>query len=528
MAFLYSCRHSRTSEISVAQLPAAPDGFKVSKGMLAKLPEKERDEAASRLWVKSGGLCALCDQPLPTESDLLDAGEVEPDHHVAEHSGTGGVTALENLYLAHKSCNRRRRNLQFDLAHAVIKFATWSDRIGRVTFENVAKAYLASPNRNVRFRRDGPIGWLDFGTGDVAVVISEDPATKTEYFFAEIPVEFVQNDAGVQPRVVEHDHVAALAQDFVEHPVHEPSNCRLVHVNGDVYSLLQFDGQHKTTAQIILGRETVPMKVYVSPSIPMIQDLVISIQQRIKKRPLSTSDTLLKISDVVAQRLASYVPGPGKVRSEQDYVASQPLELQGKVKQEWLQELERLAFFDDQNKLRRYVSQRRTTEFPTTDSVVIAKLVRPFIYQGLLNEDMDNINGRDHERKAILIILNTITERMLEEGWVTNASKLLRRRAQNFLYQGSIGWWVPRVLMPAIQFRLEITKENAKKPFVRPLTPEQEDKLRGLIEQLCSWEIWSLDDTHPAVKAMKSNVPRDVAAQFPDYHEYKLLKEVVG
>ena len=376
--------------------------------------------------------------------------------------------------------------------------------------------------------RDGAEIAVDYGGTVVRSAIATDPATQTEYFFTEVPTAFLHNDKEVQPRLIEADHVSALAQDFVLRPVHEPSNCRLLLGEGDTARLLQFDGQHKSTAQIILGRDTVPTKVYVQPSVPMVQELVISIQQRIKKRPLSTSDTLVKLGDVVAERLASYLAKPGEPRTEIGYVAFQPLEAQKSVKAEWLQELERLVFFDQANRLHKYVGTRRSPQFPTTDTVVIGKLIRPFIFQGLLAEDMEQVNGRDHERRAILVILNAIVENFLEEGWQPNASLVLRRRAQSFLYQGSIGWWVSQVLRPAILVRLEIPKGDHGRPFLKPLGPEQEDKLRELVDTLAAWDIWSLDDATPAVKAMKSNVSKDVAAALPDYTEWRLLREAIG
>src|SRR4051794_17591165 len=51
----------RSSAMSVSK---APEGFKVSANLVGKLPASERDQATEHLWVKSGGICALCDQPL--------------------------------------------------------------------------------------------------------------------------------------------------------------------------------------------------------------------------------------------------------------------------------------------------------------------------------------------------------------------------------------------------------------------------------------------------------------------------------
>ena len=128
----------------------------------------------------------------------------------------------------------------------------------------------------------------------------------------------------------------------------------------------------------------------------------------------------------------------------------------------------------------------------------------------------------------MLLILNSIVEKFLDVGWQLNASAVMKRRAQNFFYQGSIGWWVTQILRPAILIRLEIPKADHVKPFLKPLQPEHEDKLRELIDNLASWDVWSLDDATPTVKAMKSNVSKDVAASLPNYTEWRLLREAIG
>src|ERR1700680_1269254 len=94
-----------------------PDGFKLSKSMRAELPESQRGIAEEELWRKAGGLCALCDEPLPP-----DGRGVVPDHKIAVAEGAGGPTTIENLYLAHADCNNRRKNLPFELAQRVVKF----------------------------------------------------------------------------------------------------------------------------------------------------------------------------------------------------------------------------------------------------------------------------------------------------------------------------------------------------------------------------------------------------------------------
>ncbi len=49
-----------------------------------------------------------------------------------------------------------------------------------------------------------------------------------------------------------------------------------------------------------------------------------------------------------------------------------------------------------------------------------------------------------------------ITRKMVEKGWKKGAAKVDQVRFQNFLYQGSIGWWMNRVLKPAIGTALHL------------------------------------------------------------------------
>ena len=106
--------------------------------------------------------------------------------------------------------------------------------------------------------------------------------------------------APIYHRMIIEKHVRNLALDFNEEPVHEPSNCRLVHTSGNFYNLLQFDGQHKTTAQIILERETVPMKIYSGATIDQINQLVKSykiehVRNMLKEKEIKNGLTLIAL-----------------------------------------------------------------------------------------------------------------------------------------------------------------------------------------------------------------------------------------
>ncbi|HYD16544.1 MAG TPA: HNH endonuclease signature motif containing protein [Candidatus Nanoarchaeia archaeon] len=504
-----------------------PKGFKLSKSILKELPAAEHAGAPEWLWDKSDGLCAICDRPLPK-----DGKEIHVDHRVARKEGEGGPTKLSNLYLAHGTCNQMRGNRPFDLAKPIVKFKLWAQSKQEIDFEDVIAEYVSEGNQPAKYHVSGGTAVLEANGYKATSTIAVDPATKTEYFFAEIPVTHVQNDEETQPRLIMPSHVAQLAEDFFYRPVHEPSNCRLVKKKGETVDLLQFDGQHKTTAQILLGRTRVPMKIYVEPSLEMLQELVVQIQQKIKKVPLSTSDTLKKLSDVIQDKLSKYKVSPGAIRTEVGFVLAQPRDQQSNMRKQFFGELCNAVLHDPGNELRPYISTGKSKSKPLSDKVVVAKIIAPLMNPQLLDEDIDAADyGRNFEQATVLLILNELAANMLKGKWTEGADTLDKRRAENFFYQGSIGWWMNEILIPAIRNTLLIP-QGQKGMFTSKLSKEKKNRLKALVQELCSWPVWSTSDPD-ALAAMRSNTIAHVRKalgkyQGKEYNEFTLSKKVIS
>lgn len=493
-----------------------PKQFVLSKSIKSKLPESERATADADLWTKSAGLCSLCGRPLePRDADA--------DHVVPESAG--GPTQVSNLYLAHKTCNQSRGNLEMEVARPVVEFRAFTSERGPVSFDDVIGRYVHNDSgtqpQPVEFEKKGAVARLRCGDIEYAnLPVFTDPATGVEYFFADIPVTCIYNDADVQPRSILYNHVRALALDFVVHPVHEPSNCRLEYVADGVARLLQFDGQHKTTAQILLGRSSVPMKVYIAPEKAMVQELVLKIQQEIKKQPLTKSDTLAKLGDVMQRRLEEYVVPPGQVRTEAGFIASQPKSDQNQVKKEYFQELQRLVFFAPEgNDLAKAVRPGHGGA-PTTDRVVIEKIIAPLIWKKLLATNLDEAGGRDVERELILLVLNTIAAKMLPSGWAK--TPIVKRRAELFFQQGAIAYWIDE-LVAALRLITRRVKES-ESLLIGDLDQKDRDAIIGIVEALCDWPIWSTEDEGIRA-AIRSNTQKHVKDAMRGYDYQRLVKD---
>ena len=504
-----------------------PNGFKLSKSIRDELPPSERASARDILWQKSQGKCSLCDEPL-----AVDGSSIDVDHMKARkegNDGEGGVTELKNLYLAHRSCNRSRKNLSYPLAATVIRFTRWSTAHPRRSFSDVIKRYVPEGNQRVSVNISDTDVTLTFGTEKKSASLYVDPATNTKFFFMNVPIKYIQNDEGTQPRFIEPDHVRALATDFSDRPVHEPSNCRLVSCGGGLADLKQFDGQHKTTAQILLQRAEVPMKMYVDPDPAMINNLVVQIQQGIKKRPLSTTDTLQKLDHVMQDKVAAYkVKHGGKSPTESELVSDQPLQDQSKFKKQLLANFEWAILNHEKLELSKHklFSTKLDRKFPLTDRVLVTKIIRPLVCQELLSEPLDNSIARENEREAIVQLINRITDNMLTDKWRPQPQgveeDVATLRARTFFMQGSIGWWLKSIFIPALQG--QFLKQQWKRLFLEPLSEIQQERLDGYIDLICEWDVWSTTD-EVQLAALRSNTLTAVEKVFPGYSNVSLQTE---
>ncbi|WP_247840340.1 HNH endonuclease signature motif containing protein [Pseudomonas sp. MWU12-3103b] len=503
------------AKASVTKKEKTKSLFKISRSILSKLDPSERNGAEDSLWMKSSGLCALCGQALSNNADLNVA-----DHRIPESvSGVGG-NVLSNLYLAHLSCNASRKDLPFEVARPIVGFRVFSEEKKSITFDNVIEKYVANGRQPVSVDRDGDTIVLSFGSDQFASTVSRDVATGTEYFYAEIPFEYVSNDKEIQPRLVSYPHVRRLALDFVSRPIHEPSNCRLVMHGEKAGALLQFDGQHKSTAQILLGRKTGSFKVYIEPDKAMLQELVVKIQQEIKKQPLTRSDTLAKLGDVISRLLDEY---KDTKRTEQGFVAMQPKIERAAIKKLYQQELQRLVFFDGDNELAAFVKPGALGA-PTTDRMVIDRMIAPLLCSELLGIDMDASGGRDTERENIIIILNQIVKNMLPPNW--EKDPIQKQRTQTFFLGGAIGWWMNELLIPALRYVTMKLKD--KEPLLLDaLDAGVESKMVSIVDALCMWDVWSTTSVE-GLAALRSNTVKNVVSVFSEYTHLRLIKEATS
>ena len=452
-------------------------------------------QAFQELALKMGGSCYLCDEAMDLTKDTVATDHVDPK----------GGNEISNLYIAHSVCNSIKRDLPVDAAKQMIRFKKFCEnKQYDVSFDDILARYVSEPKeQTTALRLEGARAHIKFGSSEVSANVMIDPATKVKFFFCDAPIQYIKNDKDVQPRKIDWTHAWHMAQDFEIHPVHEPSACRYVGNIPGTGSLLQFDGQHKTSAQILLGRQHVQMKIYVNPPLPMIKDLIISIQNRIIKKPLLAAVVISKMAAVFRDLWEQEEP-----KSEYEFVKSRRSDQKPNAKKALLSAIYRTIIDDPENSLDQYVNKQasRRGAYPLSMNNLTNLILKEFVAQEPQEVEVGSpLDFRPAEAKNVLLVLNELTRLLLSSGkWeMSHPAKAIppreHRKAKRFFSPGAVRCWVP-VLKTAINNRLslDLRPEETSRTFYRILTEEQNTTILLLIKRLVEHPIWT-DEKTPGI-----------------------------
>jgi hypothetical protein len=488
-------------------------GLAFSKAMKKKLPSGEKvdlDKSMQKLWDKSSAICALCDYPLPT-----DPKSIEVDHIIPE--ADKGPTNLANLQLACKTCNRSKQALPNNVAVPIIKMESWCKKQSNPSFDDVLQKYGLTP-KNVKIVIKNQIPTLHFDSGAITgSQIGTDLASGIEYFYCEVPTDYIHNDSQVQPRMIQHKHVRKIMRSVGKGPLHEPSNCRAIHQSGDIYKLLQFDGQHKATAQIAMGKNTVQMKIYLGLTVPVANALVITIQKTVKKKALSQSDTMAKLNDVMGEALDNYKVPAGSERTEKGFIESYPKHEQTTMKNRLFDNLIGIVARSDTNLMYEYYQTSQNGAFdknvdPVMDSNLMNHIIKPLLHRKPLESDMDDpvVYFRDAERKNIIHVLDAIYTNVIKDNWKNQpaSTSTSEAKVKNFFQQAGL-----TMMMSVFKQMIEmkITPTSTGSYFLKDWNNDDVENVGKSIKAIFLNPIWTTKN--PVVTALwNSNKGADLIA----------------
>ncbi len=238
---------------------------------LSKLKPAQRQELEQRLLARQSGICFLCEEPIDA---VLQRDSIEIDHIVPVASG--GKDEENNFALAHESCNRRKSASNLRVARVMMRFAkieATADAGQGANLGHVLQAH-GGATKPLRMIREGNTVRYSIPTDDGAPIVKlpvwRDRLSDMEYFFTVLPLAYLHHDNRINPRNLGANLRGLVEEFYQKRPQLHVSLAWWGPESGDEGSINVFDGQHKAAAQILLGANELPVRVFVRPDIKVL------------------------------------------------------------------------------------------------------------------------------------------------------------------------------------------------------------------------------------------------------------------
>jgi len=391
---------------------------------LSKLTPDERHALIQKLHGSQGGSCFICEEPidLKLHADTLDIDHVEP-------LKVGGKDGEDNFALTHASCNRSKQASDLRVARVLARFERIRAECAKedrgpnladvlVTYGG-AKHELAfeALEEEVRltFAKTGK-------PGITSIPLYTDPLSKLRYFFAELPIEYLHHDDRINPRNI-GGSLAALVGEF--HRGRPQLHAALAWVDrsaGPAFVKV-FDGQHKATAQVLLGVRALPIRVFVDPDPDLLLTTNTNAGTALRQVAFDKSVQRRLGKTLFYDRLERYrkekgLPEDDESMSEKDLVTFFKGESR-EIKRYALDAVRAAITHHPENELTAYVEfGGKSTERPLSYSTIEKTFLSFFIYPDLLDTPLnykaeDGLNPRQLEIDQVVRLMNLTAEVLL-------------------------------------------------------------------------------------------------------------------
>ncbi len=240
---------------------------------LASLSAQKRSELEQRLLKRQSGHCFICNDPidLVLHKDQLEIDHIDP---LAEQ----GLDAEQNFALTHASCNRNKGATNLEVARRLVEFERMQEdakSTGKrgANLGDVLERH-GGAKHSIRIQKRGDHAeYALSAAGDESIrkaPIYRDKLSGMEYFFGVFPIEYVHHDDRINPRSI-GGNIRGLIEEFLKRRPQLHVGLAWWAPDDDGQGPLKlFDGQHKAAAQILLGVEQVPVRVFLEPDINVL------------------------------------------------------------------------------------------------------------------------------------------------------------------------------------------------------------------------------------------------------------------
>jgi hypothetical protein len=470
-----------------------------------QITDSEKQEVLAKQRRNGVLYCFVDDHPIENEQDV-------EFHHIKPFS-EDGPTEVSNIGAVCRDHHRRIRTLSLSEFRDQLAMARFFEHPAQRRLDDLLELKLLAGGFGHKLSIDGDrrtqivIKFTDPIKAPQTCSVFACPATGMHYFYSVLPIEYICNDAELQPRPLEQKRVWELYRHLTAHTQLAPAVCRLVE-----NKIMLFDGQHKSAAQIWAGRKILDCKVYIDPDIRLLRDTNLIAHDKLRQMPFFTSTLIAKYSDIFKQEWDEYIERPG-AKNENDFVAF--LRAHGKstadAKKMLQMAIEQDVIEATDNRLSDFIAERnRTRKNPVSISILEKTFFREFILSPPIDVEFEGADDfREEEKKNIIKLLSIIAEKQLVGRWNPEANNAAHQKAERIFGAGALRAWVPMLRDVVAQILQLYDAKDRDKVLFRVINDQQWGLIEGRIDRLFSHKVW--EDPNPdVVSQLKINAVEQV------------------
>jgi len=397
---------------------------------LASLDAEQRATLEQKLLSRQSRKCFICDK---TIDFVLQKGQIDIDH--IDPLVEDGLDAENNFALTHASCNRSKGAANLAIARRLAEF----DRLQ----EHAQKEGRRGANLgDVLLRHDGAQLKLRLRRGDSNVEFSfpemgdnsihcaplyRDKLSGMDTFFAVFPLQYIHHDDRINPRSI-GENIRGLIEEFMmKRPQLHIGLAWWAPDEDGSGKIRLFDGQHKAAAQILLGIQELPVRVFVQPDLDVLLQANTNAGGKLRQVAFDVAVMRHLGSSLYVDRVKRYKGMRGLAENDYSFSENDLVRFfrgERREMERYIIDAQRDMIARDQtNKMLEFLEwSGKSFERPLSYLTIERSFFREFLYKKALDNPIDDgleqgVNPRMLERDQMVQLMNIFAEVFFEGNW---------------------------------------------------------------------------------------------------------------
>ena len=374
---------------------------------------------SKELWEIQNHKCYICGEDIDLDVQTTNIDHIHP-------LVTGGKDERSNFAITHEHCNKSKQDADLAVAKRIVcldKIIKQAERNHESpSLKHVLLAYGGSKfNFKYKVENDTLVYSFD-EIGDLSIKKSEiftDELSHEQTAFISVPLEYLFHDDILNPRGLNRSVSLLIKEFYKPNPQLQIPIARIA--DGKI---MLFDGQHKTVAQIMLGVNSIVVRVFINPDTDRLMETNLNAGKKLRQIAFDKAIVRQLHDTLYAERIKKYQADHGLDEDNFDFSEQQLIDYfkgeRGNIKVYIINSQKNAITHDPHNKLLSYINfEGRGYTLPLSYSTFEKTFLSTFVNaKTVLSTPInyraeEGLNPRTLEKEQLVRLCNIIAETFL-------------------------------------------------------------------------------------------------------------------